>query len=45
MKLLNHAVRAGLAVLHEQDAFHVEDLIEQLENQMREYEKKESYAK
>jgi len=45
MKLLNHAVRAELAVLHEQDAFHVEDLIEQLENQMQEYEKKESYAK
>jgi hypothetical protein len=28
---LNRAVRAELAVLHEQDAFYVEDLIEELE--------------
>jgi hypothetical protein len=40
MELLNHAVRAELAVLHEQDAFYVEDLIDRLETLMREYEKK-----
>jgi hypothetical protein len=28
MELLSHAVRAELAVLHEQDHFYVEDLIE-----------------
>ena len=31
MELLSHAVRAELAVLHEQDAFYVEDLVERLE--------------
>jgi hypothetical protein len=35
MELLNRAVRAELAVLHEQDAFYVEDLIEKLETSMR----------
>jgi hypothetical protein len=45
MELLNHAVRAELAVLHEQDAFYVEDLIEELENRAREYEKREADAK
>jgi hypothetical protein len=39
MKLLNHAVRAELAVLHEQDAAYVEDLIEELKKQMEEIEK------
>ena len=39
MKLLNHAVRAELAVLHEQDAAYVEDLIEELKKQMEEMEK------
>jgi len=40
MELLNHAVRAELAVLHEQDAFYVQDLIDKIETLMREYEKK-----
>jgi aromatic ring hydroxylase len=38
MKLLNHAVRAELAVLHEQDAAYVEDLIKEIEKQMKKYE-------
>jgi len=37
--LLNHAVKAELAVLHEQDAFYVEDLVEELETLTRKYEK------
>lgn len=41
LELLNHAVKAELAVLHEQDAFYVEDLVEELETLMREYEKEE----
>jgi predicted thioredoxin/glutaredoxin len=40
MELLNHAVRAELAVLHEQDAFYVQHLINQLEALMREHEEK-----
>jgi len=32
--------RAELAVLHEQDAFYVQDLIDKIETLMREYEKK-----
>lgn len=44
MELLNHAVRAELAVLHEQDAFHVEDLIEKLEAFMKEHEKEKEAA-
>ena len=39
MKLLNHAVRAELAVLHEQDAAYVDDLIEELKKGMEEIEK------
>ena len=39
MKLLNHAVRAELAVLHEQDAAYVDDLIEELKKRMEEIEK------
>ncbi len=39
MELLNHAVRAELAVLHEQDAFYVEHLVNQIEAFMREHEK------
>jgi hypothetical protein len=39
MELLNHAVRAELAVLHEQDAAYVDDLIEELKKRMKEYEK------
>jgi hypothetical protein len=35
MELLNHAVRAELAVLHEQDAFYVEELVEKLETLIR----------
>jgi hypothetical protein len=38
MELLNHAVRAKLAVLHEQDAAYVEDLIKEIEKQMKKYE-------
>jgi hypothetical protein len=30
IELLNHAVRAQLAVLHEQDAFHLGDLVYQI---------------
>mgnify|MGYP001056872642 CR=1 FL=1 len=40
MELLNHAVRAELAVLHEQDAFYVEDLVERLEALARKLKKK-----
>jgi hypothetical protein len=39
MKLLNHAVRAELAVLHEQDAAYVEDLIKELKKGMEEIKK------
>ncbi len=39
MALLSHAVRAELAVLHEQDAAYVEDLIEELEKEMEEIKK------
>jgi len=39
LELLNHAVKAELAVLHEQDAVYIEDLVEQLETSMRKYEK------
>jgi len=38
MELLSHAVRAELAVLHEQDAAYVEDLIKEIEKQMKKYE-------
>jgi len=37
MELLNHAVRAELAVLHEQDAAYVEDLLEELETLAQKY--------
>ena len=40
MELLNHAVRAELAVLHEQDNFYVEDFIEELEASMKKYEER-----
>ena len=40
MELLNHAVRAELAVLHEQDAFYVEDLVERLEALARKLKKR-----
>jgi hypothetical protein len=40
MELLNHAVRAELAVLHEQDNFYVEDFIEELEASMKKYKEK-----
>lgn len=39
MELLNHAVRAELAVLHEQDAFYVEDIIERVEDLARKHKK------
>lgn len=44
MELLNHAVRAELAVLHEQDNFYIEDLIEELEDIMKKHEEKEAEA-
>jgi hypothetical protein len=44
MELLNHAVRAELAVLHEQDYFYVEDLIEKLEESMKEDEEEKKAA-
>jgi len=40
MELLNHAVRAELAVLHEQDAAYVEDLLEELETLAQKYKEK-----
>ena len=40
MELLNHAVKAEVAVLHEQDAFYVEDLVERLEALARKYKEK-----
>jgi hypothetical protein len=39
MELLNHAVRAELAVLHEQDAAYVGELIEELKKGMEEIKK------
>lgn len=45
MELLNHAVRAELAVPHEQDAAYVDDLLKELETRMREYEKRRADAK
>jgi transposase len=39
MELLNRAVRAELAVLHEQDAGYVEDLLEELNKGMEEIKK------
>ncbi|GEM_PF-3115469 len=42
MELLNHAVRAELAVLHEQDAFFAEDLVQKPEYQVRQYEKRKA---
>jgi hypothetical protein len=39
LELLNRAVKAELAVLHEQDAFYVEDLVKQIETLMRKLEK------
>jgi hypothetical protein len=39
MALLSHAVRAELAVLHEQDAAYVEDLLEELKKGMEEIKK------
>jgi hypothetical protein len=44
MELLNHAVRAELAVLHEQDYFYVEDLIDKLEESMKEDEEEKKAA-
>jgi len=38
MELLNPAVRAELVVLHEQDAFYVEDLVQKVEALMRKLE-------
>ena len=40
MELLNHGVRAELAVLHEQDAAYIEDLLEELETLTREYKER-----
>jgi hypothetical protein len=38
LELLNRAVKAELAVLHEQDAFYVQDLVEQIQARMRKIE-------
>jgi len=40
MELLNHAVKAELAVLHEQDHFYVEDLLEKIETLARKINEK-----
>jgi len=39
LELLNRAVKAELAVLHEQDAAFVEDLVQRIEDLMRKLEK------
>jgi hypothetical protein len=39
LELLNRAVKAELAVLHEQDAFYVEDLVQRIEVLVRKLEK------
>ncbi len=41
MELLNHAVRAELAILHEQDAYYIEDLIERLETLARKFKEED----
>jgi hypothetical protein len=41
MELLNHAVRAELAVLHEQDAAYVDDLLRELEAFRKKLEQEE----
>jgi dsDNA-specific endonuclease/ATPase MutS2 len=41
MELLNHAVRAELAVLHEQDAAYVDDLLKQVEALMKKLKQEE----
>jgi hypothetical protein len=41
MELLNHAVRAELAVLHEQDAAYVDDLLQKLEGFRKKLEEEE----
>ena len=45
LELLNRAVKAELAVLHEQDAFYVEDLVGRIEALMRELKEREEHAK
>ncbi len=40
MKLLSNAVRAELAVLHEQDAAYIEDLLEELKREMEKLKKR-----
>jgi hypothetical protein len=46
LELLNRAVRAELAVLHEQDAFYVEELVQRIEAIVRKIEEeKEKHAK
>lgn len=42
LELLNHAVKAELAVLHEQDASYVEDLVDELETYARKYKEEEN---
>jgi hypothetical protein len=37
LELLNRAVKAELAVLHEQDAFYVQDFVDELETYARKY--------
>jgi hypothetical protein len=44
LELLNRAVKAELAVLHEQDAFYVEDLVERIEVLMRKLKEREEHA-
>jgi len=44
LELLSRAVKAELAVLHEQDAFYVEALVERIEVLVRKLEEKEEHA-
>lgn len=44
LELLNRAVKAELAVLHEQDAFYVEELVQRIEALVLKIEEKEERA-
>jgi hypothetical protein len=45
LELLNRAVKAELAVLHEQDAAFVEDLVQEVETLARKLKEREEHAK
>ena len=41
LELLNRAVKAELAVLHEQDAFYVQELVDELQRYLNKYKEEE----